>query len=109
MEKPPLGPPFSWHSGDGSKLVTQTGSVTRRTLQTFQLIFDTQFAPFQVGDLLIVRGGRRKNTLKLILKNLVFLLKRCNMSLYGHVAYPSFKYLPPAIQSVGGLRFAKEV
>ncbi|CUX48327.1 conserved hypothetical protein [Agrobacterium tomkonis CFBP 6623] len=58
--------------------------------EPLQFVLQAQFTTFEVGNLRIVRRRGSKNTFELLLQSAVFLFERCNMSLNGHAARPSF-------------------
>jgi hypothetical protein len=64
------------------------------SLKALQLIFQAQFATLEIDDFPIVCGGRGENRFELFFKSTMLLLKRCDMSLDGHLAR-SFLGHPP--------------
>lgn len=64
--------------------------MPRIGFQPLQFVFQAQFSPFEIRNLLIVGRRGSKSNFELVLKSSVFLFERCDMSLNGHAARPSF-------------------
>jgi hypothetical protein len=56
----------------------------------FDFVFQAQLPTLDVGNVLVLDRGLQESSVELLLQNTMFFLKRCKMSLNGHVAVPSF-------------------